>query len=462
MTSNILQPPFHNLPGELVNRIVGLVDSDACSRLVSRVFQDSIDADLKCLMMDRTGADLKATTVMRSLLRRVARLTQLTTCYYDVLPDVSTGLLSLTLTLPQNSRRDMDLAHVARFRALKHLQVMHSAPVRDISSLQSCVHLQTLVLNNRKSKEKLCYLTDVSSIASLPALRSLSLIRCQLLTDIRPLSSCTALTSLSLAHCKLLVDISPLSCCLRLQSLDLSHPIKRHTDRPRGPRDVSALGMLVQLHTLHLQSCRVLTDIDPLLGCTALTLLDITECDALRSLPALGGLNRLTDLSMCLCDRIQHIVSLPACMYNLAVYRCGSSFQTAMLSLVNLQVLSIADCQDVSDMSFLSDLARLTILSMNDLCVLVDLTPLSSCTALVLMRILFSQVFNPEVHALDLRPMASLRNLRQLQLENCPDIVDISPLAQCSQLTGINLINCPGILDPYCMAGLPACVVSMT
>lgn len=382
-------PPFDRLPAELVSRILGLVDKTLVTRarLVCVAFRDRIDADvLQRLVMMDSVADARYSTTMRSLLRRAGRLEHLSTRFHDLLPDVTCALRSLTIALTQNSSSPAGLGHACRFEALTDLHVMmHRAPLTDLSPLASCVQLHTLVLSNRETDpETLCLLSDVSPLAAMPSLTSLSVTGCQMLVDVRPLSSCRRLAYLKLA-CRWLTDLSPLSACVSLRRLDLSHPRRRYVPGPRAVLDVSPLAALPQLHTLNLHTHGFVTDISPLLGCAALTSLDVTDCWALRGMSALGGMSRLSRLLMMRANEQNLPVDLPSSLTSLAITECGKwpSLPPCVSSLVSLSGLSLMHCLHLTDISALSHLTALTALVMDELPASVDLTPLSSCTRLL-------------------------------------------------------------------------------
>ena len=56
----------------------------------------------------------------------------------------------------------------------------------------------------------------------------------------------------------------------------------------------------------------------------------------------------------------------------------------------------------------------------------------------------------------DLRPLARLANLRQLDLSGCTAIIDLAPLATLSGLRRLEMFECPQVTDVSMLDGIVA------
>jgi hypothetical protein len=128
-------------------------------------------------------------------------------------------------------------------------------------------------------------LTDISALAGLPMLSTLTLSRTHV-SDVSPLSGLSGLTSLDLSNTPVFL-LSPLSGLSRLTSLDLSNtPVK----------DLSALSGLYGLTSLDL-SYTAVSDLSALSGLVGLTSL-VVSGNWVSDLSALSGLLGLTSLEV--------------------------------------------------------------------------------------------------------------------------------------------------------------------
>jgi Leucine-rich repeat (LRR) protein len=114
-------------------------------------------------------------------------------------------------TLLLSSRVD-DLRALKGLRELRHVDLT-GAPVTDLSPLKTLVHLEQLVADN-------VGLRDLTVVAGLKELHTLSVAHNRELSSIKPLSSLTALTSLTLADTSI-KDLTPLAALPAPSSLNI-------------------------------------------------------------------------------------------------------------------------------------------------------------------------------------------------------------------------------------------------
>ena len=119
---------------------------------------------------------------------------------------------------------------------------------------------------------------------------ALSLRWCKTLTDLSPLAGLSALTSLSIPDGAQVTDLTPLASLTGLTSLTLSGFPELNDLRP--------LAGLTALTKLNLNSCLRITDLSPLADLTGLTSLDLSYCHQICDIAALTALTALTRLSV--------------------------------------------------------------------------------------------------------------------------------------------------------------------
>lgn len=180
---------------------------------------------------------------------------------------------------------------------ITYLQV--PATVNDYSDISKLTYLETLVIENGNFTDLSCltglkYLQDVliygctvseedlAVIASLPALKNLTLSGCHL-SSIAPLSAARQLISLDLCD-NAIRDISALSFMSGLRYLNLSH---------NALENLSSLSTLSGLETLNV-SYNSLTSVFPLGGCLSLKELNVSH----NFITSLNGIENMAQLTL--------------------------------------------------------------------------------------------------------------------------------------------------------------------
>lgn len=180
---------------------------------------------------------------------------------------------------------------------ITYLQV--PATVNDYSDISKLTYLETLVIENGNFADLSCltglkYLQDVliydctvsdedlAVIASLPALKNLTLSGCHL-SSIAPLSAARQLISLDLCD-NAVRDISALSFMSGLRYLNLSH---------NALENLSSLSTLSGLETLNV-SYNSLTSVFPLGGCLSLKELNVSH----NFITSLNGIENMAQLTV--------------------------------------------------------------------------------------------------------------------------------------------------------------------
>ena len=187
-----------------------------------------------------------------------------------------------------------------------------------------------------------------------------------------------------------------------------------------------SIGKLRKLSTLNMTSCKELIELPKELGqLTSLTSLDLGFCRALTALPVeMGKLNQLQTLKLQQCSGL---VELPSSLGQLAalkvltLYGCSALTQIpdSLGNLPELQEFNLRACSAITSLppTFGTNLPSLTML---------DLTLCKGLTAL------------PE-------SLGRLRSLQTLFLGNCFNILEFPPsLTNIKTLTTLNLYNCGG------------------
>ena len=109
--------------------------------------------------------------------------------------------------------------------------------------------------------------------------------------------------------------------------------------------------------------------------------------------------------------------------------------------LPNLEWLTLADDNEITDLTPIANLTRLKKLDLYGCPDLSDLGPLSGLGELRWLRIAGTQSLN------DLTPIASLQKLDSLDFNSCAGLVDVSPLATLPSLKTLELAYCREITD---------------
>ncbi len=107
--------------------------------------------------------------------------------------------------------------------------------------------------------------------------------------------------------------------------------------------------------------------------------------------------------------------------------------------LTKLKTLDLYGCPDLSDLGPLSGLAELRWLRIAGTKSLNDLTPIAS------LPNLDSLDFNSSDGLIDVSPLATLPSLKKLGLAYCREITDVSALFSSTSLKRVEITSCPGI-----------------
>ena len=180
-----------------------------------------------------------------------------------------------SFTVPEGSMNLQDLTMLPYLKSL----IINGQTFDSVSFLAYLRQLEELVLTDCRFSPE-----DLELIASLPALKKLTLSGCGLST-VAGLENAQMLTDLNLSN-NTIRNLEPLSTLMNLQTLDLSH---------NALTSLNALTQLANLETLDV-SYNVLTSIDPIATCRKLTQLDashnrITSLGTVDNLPTLSKLN---------------------------------------------------------------------------------------------------------------------------------------------------------------------------
>ena len=269
--------------------------------------------------------------------------------------------------------------------------------VGDLSDLASMTGLKHLNIS---------YFTgeDLTPLAGLTRMKTLSLICSDWPTDLTPLAGLTNLEELSLNinTSTTMPDLMPLVGMTRLRRLDLSHP-NSDVNGHGQIANLTPLGRLGALEELDLHGNNM-PDLSGLAGLTGLRSLNICNC-CIEDLSALSTLTGLEELNMG--DWVDEI----------EVYGPVDDL-SCLTGLTHLKKLELFD-QGIDDLSPLSGLTDLEELDISGTKV-NDLKPLSGLTNLRKLNISRTQVE-------DLTPLSKLLKLSELDMWET-QVEDLSPL----------------------------------
>ena len=284
-----------------------------------------------------------------------------------------------------------DVSVLAGLTQLQSLSLSVCESLSDVSGLAGLKQLQTLDLSRCKS------LSDVSGLAGLTKLQTLNLSVCESLSNVSVLAGLTQLQTLNLSNCQSLSDVSGLAGLTQLQSLNLSDC--------QSLSDVSGLAGLTQLQSLNLSDCQGLSDVSGLAGLTQLQSLNLSDCQSLSDVSGLTGLTQLQTLGLKLCRNLRNV--------------------SGLAGLTQLQTLDLSGCSDLSDVSVLTGLTQLQTLGLR----------------------LCRKLRNVSV-------LAGLTQLQTLDLSGCSGLSNVSALSELTQLRSLGLSYCNSLSDVSGLAGL--------
>lgn len=118
--------------------------------------------------------------------------------------------------------------------------------------------------------------------------------------------------------------------------------------------------------------------------------------------------------------------------------------------LPNLEWLTLADDNEITDLTPIAKLTKLKTLDLYGCADLSDLKPLSGLTDLTWLRIAGTQSLN------DLSPLVSLTKLDWLDFNTCKGLADVSPLAKLPSLKTLGLAYCREVTDVSALFSAPS------
>ena len=283
-------------------------------------------------------------------------------------------------------------ADLTKMIYLKDLTILNGV-AEELTCLSALQDLETLIITQCEPKKDI-----LTTIASLPKLRQLTLAHCGL-SDITPLVAAQGLEYLDLCY-NSIGDISPISTLPNLDTLYLAH---------NALTDLTVLNGLTNLRVLNVDY-NSLTTVAPISANTALT-----EFSASNNLiVSLGALDNLTSLS-----------SLDLSQNNLTdVSVLGSCPELRKINISN---------NKLTDITALSPLMKVQIFncSYNSISALPDW---SAASSLVTLDASYNKIS-------DLTPLRQMMCLNNLNMDYNPDLSDISPIAYCPVLVEVNLFG---------------------
>ena len=292
-------------------------------------------------------------------------------------------------TMPEDVSTYEDLS---RMTCLKTLTIENGVP-GELHFLSSLTQLETLKLTGCTPTED-----EISAIASLPALRSLTMDGCGLST-IAGLENAQQLTYLDLRS-NAIRNITPLSGLADLQELYMAH---------NALTDLSELSALSNLQKLDV-SYNSLTSIAPICSLVGLQRLNVahnelTDLAAVDNLTALthlfAGNNSLTDVS--------------------ALARCGNLVE---LDLSNNTITDIAALNTLTNITYFN-------FSYNQV---AELPAFAADCALVHIDGSYNQLSS-------LEPLKGLKSLNDVYMDYNSEITDVECLATCPVLIKVNVFG---------------------
>ena len=374
-----------------------------------------------------------------------------------------------------------DLGPVAR---LKQLTALYVAWQSDPADMYPAAVLENMRKMGVKEEGRPPCPKDLTPLAGLSDLRSLSLSGALDASDLRPLSGLTKLACLSLAYGRNVTDLSPLAELSNLAALGLQGF--------KNVSDLAPLARLSRLTDIYLRGFDSVSDFGPLAKLTSLTRLEVSCPPKMANLEWLNGLKnsrrlrleagkdtrvpsdlsplaaltKLRELWLSDCTGLTTLKPLAnlAALEELYIIGGGNVSDLAPLAgLGNLEHLEIYCCDEIEGMGPVGRMPKLRRLKLVMLPKVHDLTPLGNARALTELRVWgcgkvktleplrgLTQLrhlsfrgnergtFN-EIE--DLGPLSELTGLTELWLYDFPNVTDLGPLARLKELRRLGMIG---------------------
>jgi internalin A len=187
-------------------------------------------------------------------------------------------------------------------------------------------------------------LTDLSTLAGLLGLRSLSLAGCSEVANLEPLAGLQALQELYLWN----TAVSTLEPIAGLQALE-----ELHLGICKAVSNLEPIAGLQALQKLNLASCKAVSNLEPIAGLQALQKLNLTSCSAVSNLEPIAGLQALQelDLSFTAVSNLKPIAGLQA-LQVLNLSNTAVSNLEPIAGLQELRYLALYDCRPATPTKF--------------------------------------------------------------------------------------------------------------
>ena len=254
-------------------------------------------------------------------------------------------------------------------------------------------------------------IASLQQMTNLPDLEKLHLVNLPV-DDLSPLATLQHLHTLTLGDLPLLEDLSPLADFPQLTALTLGGHLPM-------VKDLSPLGKLQNLTTLHLN-----LHLHP----------DEHHCNDLSFLATLRGLRTLF-----IQGHPTSSLTLPSALTYLSLYLCPKLTDYAFLSaLTNVTTLSLSSCAPIEDSTPLGNMTALSKL-------ILRYTACRDCSPLANLPNLVDVALSRINEDMDLSPLAASRSLRRLSIESDDNagMGNISVLGNSPSLRKLELVPRP-------------------
>ncbi len=330
--------------------------------------------------------------------------------------EYSTALEELDLSYQDLT--DSDIQGLSEMTNLKKLN-LDGNQLSDLTALAGVTQLQSLSLGENGA------VTDLSPLSGMVELVNLTLPANAEISDLSPLAGMQQLRSLNMSSglgesLSLIEDISPLSELSHLESLTLA---------VRSLNDLSSLSGLTNLRELRLFGAISISDLSPLSGMSNLEILELPSNEANAYLG--------TDL-----NALENLHHLKEIHFNMD----GLEDLAPLANLTELEELDIYGFEASYDsLEPLRNLAKLRVLVLPRR--LASANQQDWCSLEVVAQFPDLQEARLDGDVSDLSPFRSLKNLRSLTLYNGYLMTDLSPLSELPNLQTLTIYGHSEQLD---------------
>eukprot|EP01130_Rhizamoeba_saxonica_P016564 TRINITY_DN7677_c0_g1_i1.p1 TRINITY_DN7677_c0_g1~~TRINITY_DN7677_c0_g1_i1.p1 ORF type:complete len:1417 (+),score=342.43 TRINITY_DN7677_c0_g1_i1:271-4251(+) len=286
----------------------------------------------------------------------------------------------------------------------------------DVKNLVLFDKLEKLEMNHSET-------SDLKSLENKGSLHYLKLDNCKYLSDITSLEYCPNIREIIIHDCPLIVNINAMYPLAKITHLEFSNC--------GNLSNINALESMVKIQCIKLDHLPII-DIDSFMNLHALQYLHLEKCN-MTNLRALSGCINLERLSIIECNDLvddsnlvenydDHVLYPLSGLENLRYLEINDcraiKFVDTLGDLKDLEELSLKNCKLIEDINAIGNITELTTLDLNGCSMIISYEPLINLEYLTSLNLYASRISNTS-------SIQQLKKLEVLNIGNCKGIADI-------------------------------------